>query len=90
MTGLLVPRRSFIAGIAALIAAPAIVRASALMPVKPLVVESEPPFMIGRIVSHTGDGLIICGNGTTWALQGVASRKFFPIGGSIRIVRANV
>lgn len=50
MSKLILPRRQFIAGVAALFAAPAIVRASSLMPVKSMV---APEFTIDRIIVTT-------------------------------------
>lgn len=50
MSNLILPRRSFLAGLGALVAAPAIVRAESLMPIKTLEIIAPPKARIFRIV----------------------------------------
>lgn len=67
-------RRGLIGGLAALMAAPAIVRASSIMPVKALAVEPEPLWLPQRgwLVANdafffaSNDGVIYRCNGSSW------------------------
>lgn len=63
MAGLLLPRRRFLAGLAAAFAAPAIVKASALMPIRgeKLVHDWEHTIVLGP-----GESATIWSDGTRW------------------------
>jgi hypothetical protein len=72
MTNLEIPRRKFLTGLGLMLAAPAIVQSSSIMPVKVLPVD-KPLFTPGDIWYNTQDRYLMSFDGVLWQL---ASSKF--------------
>lgn len=72
----MIERRGFLTGLVGFVAAPAIVRASSLMPVKPMREIITLPFDLPTELRYLGDGMFLAKfqfghmpNGTNWKLH---------------------
>ena len=73
---LILPRRKFIAGLAALIAAPAIVRAESLMPVKAI---NDSAYRAGVVISYDIN-VVVLRDGTQDIMLTVGGSNPFEVG----------
>lgn len=89
MAAMILPRRDFLAGLASALAAPAIVRAASLMPVKaPAIAADDGLWMRGIVQNYYPGSLTVlvtegANPGDTWSVSCAGGSDFIKIGRTI-------